>query len=160
MLDAVPLAPFPDFSSPWSRRSARGLESPRAEIPTSRLPRFSPPPSPLPPHPPWLRPLRPAGGWEGCLGAARAPQFPRAPALSLQSGAAGSPRGGGVGCGGRARAAPARSRRSSGGGSGRDGGGGGGDPSPVAESHIRVLAVTQLRPPRRCDPSVRQTWRR
>uniref|UniRef100_A0A8I3X7T1 Mesoderm induction early response protein 1 n=1 Tax=Callithrix jacchus TaxID=9483 RepID=A0A8I3X7T1_CALJA len=76
-------------------------------------------------------------------------------AFSLQSSPAGAPRGGGVGCGGRAGAAPARSRRGSGGGSGRDGSG----RSPVAESHIRVLAVTQLRPPRRCDPAVRQIWR-
>lgn len=113
---------------------------------------------PPPPHPPWLRPLRDPPG-EGCRGAARARPLSRAraPAFSLQSSSAGAPRGGGVGCGGRARAAPARSRRGSGGGSSRDGGGGW---SPVAESHIRVLAVTQLRPPRRCDPSVRQIWRR
>ncbi|XP_036898832.1 mesoderm induction early response protein 1 isoform X8 [Sturnira hondurensis] len=41
----------------------------------------------------------------------------------------------------------------------RDSRGGSGDRSPVAESHIRVLAVTHQRPPRRCDPSVRQIWR-
>uniref|UniRef100_A0A4X1U3S0 Mesoderm induction early response protein 1 n=1 Tax=Sus scrofa TaxID=9823 RepID=A0A4X1U3S0_PIG len=127
----------------WRRGSTRAGEAPDAEMPTS------------PPHPPWLRPLRAPLG-VGCLGAARARAllFPRAPAFSLHSSSARAPRGGGVGCGGRARAAPARSRRGSSGGSGRDGGW-----SPVAESHIRVLAVTQLRPPRRCDPSVRQIWR-
>jgi hypothetical protein len=87
---------------------------------------------------------------------------PRAPPLRALAGLfppaqrGQEPRGGGVGCGGRARAAPARSRQGLGGGSGGDGGGW----SPVAESHIRVLALTQSRPPRRCDPAVRQIWRR
>lgn len=121
------------------------------------------------------RALGPAGGRLGAARGCPAPAAPRPRPSALPGGpAAGprpaparapprpparrarAPRGGGVGRGGRARAAPARPRRGSGGWSGGDGGGG----SPVAESHIRVLAVTQRLPPRRCDPSVRQTWRR